>query len=252
MQEPGWDPGRCGNSRNHPHEASLLSMRRPRALLLDFYGTLVHEDTDVVDFICREVSRNAPAASPADVARTWWSAFTALTRASYGPGFRLQRDLARISLAETVTCHRSAADPGTLLETQFAYWQHPQIHPDTRELLATTLPVCVVSNIDRADLAAALDHHELTGRFPLLVTSQDARAYKPRPEMFTTALGLLGLSPHEVMHVGDSLSSDVAGAAALGIPVAWVNRQKRPAPEASPLPTCEVADLRELRALLEA
>ena len=52
-------------------EASLLSMPRPRALLLDFYGTLVHEDTEVVDYICQEVSRNVPAATPAEVARTW-------------------------------------------------------------------------------------------------------------------------------------------------------------------------------------
>jgi 2-haloacid dehalogenase/putative hydrolase of the HAD superfamily len=72
-----------------------------------------------------------------------------------------------------------------------------------------------VSNIDRADLDAALAHHELAGYFTHLVTSQDARAYKPRPEMFTTALGLLRLGPHEVIHVGDSLTSDVAGAAAL-------------------------------------
>jgi 2-haloalkanoic acid dehalogenase type II len=226
-------------------------MPRPRALLLDFYGTLVHEDTTVIQAICREVSRSAPAASPAEVARTWSSAFSALTAASYGPGFRPQRDLARMSLTDTLHYHHSTADPDSLLEAQFAYWQRPQIHADTQELLATMIPACVVSNIDRADLAAALAHHELTGRFTHLVTSQDARAYKPRPEMFTTALRLLGLGPHEVVHVGDSLTSDVAGAARLGIPVAWVSRQRRPAPQAGPRPTYEVADLGELLVLLD-
>jgi 2-haloalkanoic acid dehalogenase type II len=226
-------------------------MSGPRALLLDFYGTLVHEDTKVVEAICQEVSRNAPAASPAEVARTWWSAFGALTTASHGPGFRLQRDLARMSLTDTVRHHESASDPGLLLEAQFAYWQRPQIHPDTRNLLAAALPACVVSNIDRADLAAALAHHELGGHFTHVVTSQDARAYKPRPEMFTTALGLLGLGAHEVIHVGDSLTSDVVGAARLGIPVAWVNRERRPAPGTGPRPTYEVTDLSELLALLD-
>jgi 2-haloalkanoic acid dehalogenase type II len=225
-------------------------MDRPRALLLDFYGTLVHEDTKVIEAICQEVSRNAPAASPAEVARTWSSAFSALTVASHGPSFRLQRDLARMSLTDTVRRHHSTADPDSLLEAQFAYWRRPRIQPDTRELLATTIPACAVSNIDRADLVAALAHHELTGHFTHLVTSQDARAYKPRPEMFTTALGLLGLSPHEVLHVGDSLTSDVAGAARLGIPVAWVNRQRRSPPQAGPRPTYEVGDLCELLVLL--
>jgi 2-haloalkanoic acid dehalogenase type II len=226
-------------------------MARPRALLLDFYGTLVHEDTVVIRAICQEVSRNAPAASPGEVARAWSSAFTALTAASYGPGFRLQRDLARVSLTDTVRRYRSAADPGSLLEAQFAYWQRPPIHPGARELLAATVPACAVSNIDRADLDAALAHHGLGGCFAHLVTSQDARAYKPRPEMFTAALGLLGLGPHEVIHVGDSLTSDVAGAARLGMPVAWVNRQGRPAPGAGPRPTYEVAGLGELLALLD-
>jgi 2-haloacid dehalogenase/putative hydrolase of the HAD superfamily len=71
-------------------------------LLLDFYGTLVHEDTAVIQAICREVSRNVPAASAGEVARTWSSAFAALTAASHGTGFRLQRALARMSLTGTV------------------------------------------------------------------------------------------------------------------------------------------------------
>lgn len=230
---------------------SLLIMARPRALLLDFYGTLVHEDTDVIRAICREVSRDAPAASMGLVARTWSSAFAALTAASHGTGFRLQRELARVSLAHTVRYHQSAADPDRLVEAQFAYWQRPQIYPGTRELLAVTLPVCAVSNIDRADLEAALACHELAGSFTHLVTSQDARAYKPRPEIFTAALGLLGLGPDEVLHVGDSLTSDIIGAARLGMPVAWVNRQRRPAPAAGPRPTYEVAGLGEVLALLD-
>ena len=118
-------------------------------------------------------------------------------------------------------------------EAQFAYWQRPQIHPGARELLATTVPACAVSNIDRTDLDAALTHHELAGYFTHLVTSQDARAYKPRPELFTTALGLLGLGPHEVIHVGDSLASDVAGstpwhAGGLGQPPKASRTRSRP------------------------
>ena len=202
-------------------------MPRCRALLLDFYGTLVDEDTDVIEAICQEVCRNAQAASPAEVARTWSSIFRELTSVSLGTAFRLQRGLAQMSLAATVSRYHSTADPDALLEAQFSYWQRPRIQPDTQELLATTLPACLVSNIDRADLVAALAHHGLASRFAHLVTSQDARAYKPRPEMFRAALALLGLGPDEVIHVGDSLSSDVAGAQRLGIPAASVNPFRR-------------------------
>ena len=135
-------------------------MPRCRALLLDFYGTLVDEDTDVIEAICQEVCRNAQAASPAEVARTWSSIFRELTSVSLGTAFRLQRDLAQMSLAATVSRYHSAADPDALLEAQFSYWQRPRIQPDTQELLATTLPACLVSNIDRADLVAALASYD--------------------------------------------------------------------------------------------
>ena len=47
------------------------------------------------------------------------------------------------------------------------------------------------------------------------------------------ALALLGRSSHEVLHVGDSFSSDGMGARAVGIPVLWINRKRRIAPVAN-------------------
>ena len=52
----------------------------------------------------------------------------------------------------------------------------------------------------------------------------------------------LGLGAHEVVHVGDSLRADVAGAEAAGIRAVWVNRRGLPV-EAG---TRAVADLSEL------
>ena len=83
------------------------------------------------------------------------------------------------------------------------------------------------------------------------VTSEDVRSYKPRRELFEAGLGLLGLEPHEVLHIGDSLGSDIAGANALGIPVAWVNAQGRAAPRSAVL-AAECCDLRDLLPLIQA
>ncbi len=46
--------------------------------------------------------------------------------------------------------------------------------------------------------------------------------------MFRLGLELLELNASDVLHVGDSRSSDVAGARAMDIPVAWINRSGRP------------------------
>jgi 2-haloacid dehalogenase/putative hydrolase of the HAD superfamily len=105
-----------------------------------------------------------------------------------------------------------------------------------------------VSNIDRADIEAAIDYHGL--EFDHVVTSEDAKSYKPRPELFELALDLLGVRRDAVLHAGDSLSSDVAGASNAGVPVAWVNGSARPRPPEVSL-WAEVASLGELADLLK-
>jgi len=48
------------------------------ALLLDFYGTLVHEDDDIIRDICNRISTTAVGTpSPGEVGRYWWSVFSA-------------------------------------------------------------------------------------------------------------------------------------------------------------------------------
>ena len=54
---------------------------------------------------------------------------------------------------------------------------------------------------------------------------------KPDPRIFRIALDEAGCAPHEMVHVGDSLQTDVAGAQNAGIRAVWLNRegQHRPA-----------------------
>lgn len=47
--------------------------------------------------------------------------------------------------------------------------------------------------------------------------SDEVGHYKPAPQIFEAALGMLGVGPGEAMHVGDLRRTDVAGAAALGM-----------------------------------
>ena len=111
------------------------------------------------------------------------------------------------------------------------------------------VPVCLVSNIDNAELRSALWNVGLS--FDHVVTSEDCRSYKPRPEMFARALSVLELEPDEVLHVGDSFGSDVRGAHAVGIPVLWINRGGRPAPSADVTPDYVASDLTGLLAVLD-
>ena len=67
------------------------------------------------------------------------------------------------------------------------------------------------------------------GRFELVVTAEDAGAYKPDPLPYRMALERLGLDPAEVLFVAGS-AHDVGGAARVGMDVYWANRGGAAAP----------------------
>ena len=74
-------------------------------------------------------------------------------------------------------------------------------------------------------MIAAIEFHGLKPNG--IFTSEDARAYKPWKELFELALKETGLRADQVVHIGDSLSSDVQGADQVGISAIWVNRGGR-------------------------
>jgi len=199
-----------------------------KGLLLDCYGTVVDEDDDIVSEICaRAAACAAGTVTPGRIGTLWWEAFRAGMAAT---PFRRQRVLAVDSLATALTAAGCSADAAALCEDQFAFWRSAALQPGARAFLETVdVPICLLSNIDRADVEALLEHHGL--RFSAVVTSEDAGAYKPSRRVFQQGLDALGLRADEVLHVGDSLTADVAGAQAAGIVPVWVNRRRRRPPD---------------------
>ena len=62
------------------------------------------------------------------------------------------------------------------------------------------------------------------------ITAENARWYKPRPETYRTAVGLLGLRPDEVMMVA-AHNYDLAAARGCGLRTAFVPRPTEYGPE---------------------
>jgi 2-haloalkanoic acid dehalogenase type II len=65
----------------------------------------------------------------------------------------------------------------------------------------------------------------LGGVFQFTVFSQDHCVEKPDPRIFRIVLERAGCSKDELLHVGDSLESDVKGAFEAGVKCVWLNRQ---------------------------
>ena len=86
----------------------------------------------------------------------------------------------------------------------------------------------------------------LPGRFRFVVFAQDHGGIeKPDPRLFEIALAEAGCPPDAMLHIGDSLEHDVAGANGVGIPSVWLNRDGR-RNETAITPSLEIASLTEL------
>lgn len=201
-----------------------------KAFFLDFYGTVVHEDGEVIKKITEIICNTGIVDNKSDVASFWWNDFQKMFTNSYGDNFETQRALERKSLEHTLAKFNSSANAVELSSYMFEHWVKPPIFEESNTFFENSpIPIYIVSNIDTDDIRAAIKYYALTpaGVF----TSEDARAYKPRKELFELALKKTGLTSDEVIHIGDSITSDVKGAGALNIKSLLLNRFGKDVPE---------------------
>lgn len=201
-----------------------------KAIFVDFYGTIVHEDGEIVSKISKMIYESGQAQSAAEVDGFWWRDFQNMFNNAYGDNFETQRTLEEQSIAHTIEKYGATLDAKELSRWMFEHWVKPPIFGEAKDFFnMCPIPIYVVSNIDTADVIQAINYHHLN--LAGVFTSEDAKSYKPRKELFELALLKTGLKSSEVIHVGDSISSDVKGAAALGIRALWLNRFGKEVPE---------------------
>jgi len=83
----------------------------------------------------------------------------------------------------------------------------------------------------------------------LLMTPEQAGAYKPDPRPYRAALAAIGLEATRVLFVAGS-AHDVGGAKRAGMDVYWANRLGAPPPDDA-APLAQAPDLGKLAALLD-
>ena len=200
-----------------------------KAVFIDFYGTVVYEDGEVIQKVSQEIFVSGKVTDKSEIGSYWWNEFQTAFNNAYGDSFETQRILEYKSLEKTIKHFKSSADAVKLSNLMFRHWIKPPIFEESKQFFELCpVPIYVVSNIDRADVLQAIKYHGLkpAGVF----TSEDAKSYKPRKELFEFALNNVELSAGEVLHIGDSLSSDIKGASSVGINAIWVNRNNKEIP----------------------
>ncbi len=92
-------------------------------------------------------------------------------------------------------------------------------------------------------------YYGLEGRFDFAVFAQDVQIEKPAPRIFQIAARRARCDLDRLLHVGDSLETDVEGAQAVGVRAAWLNREGKPN-DSGMKPDYEIALLTELPSIM--
>lgn len=215
-------------------------------VFLDFYGTIASGDVQAVEAICaRVIADHRLQLDAAELAVKWGHRYFAAIECRNGSGFRLLREIERDTLIETLLPLVGFVEVDRYIDLLNDYLARPTLFEEVAETLAAVrLPICIVSNADERELRAALNHHGLQPH--AVVSSESARSYKPEARIFKAALELTGWLPDQVVHIGDSLHSDVGGARRAGIRAVWVNRATRISDIGTETPDFVWTDIRPL------
>ncbi len=211
-----------------------------RAVLLDAYGTLFHYEPNRLASVFHDIVFHLSL--PVDphtllerwrvhegafrASRVWlnergqWNApppheFTTYKRAWSRAFERASADLA-------ISAGYAPAAVGMIVEDLTRRDTYRDVLP-ALEALRARVPLAIVSNADSDFLDGTLQTNGLT--FDCVVNSEDARIYKPHPQIFQIALAAMGIDdPAHAIYVGDSPREDILGAQGAGIPAVWINR----------------------------
>ena len=111
--------------------------------------------------------------------------------------------------------------------------------------LRELVPVAILSNADDAFLYPVIERNGLSDAFVAVLSSEEARLYKPHPGIFALMLERLGTEAGETLMVGDTLLDDIYGARLSGMPGAWINRYGAPM-DGRVAPDYEIRSLEDL------
>jgi 2-haloacid dehalogenase len=197
-----------------------------RAVTFDTYGTLVDWRSSVLDELT--------AFGATHGLRIDWTVFVDEWKACYRPGMdavnRGARPwttvdaLYRDRLQELLAARGLGELDDAALDHLAQVWRRLRPWPDVVAGLRRLRQRYVISPLSNASFAGMVHLARFAGLpWDCIITAENARCYKPRPEVYRTAIELLGVRPEQVL-MAAAHNYDLAAAQALGMRTAFIPR----------------------------
>jgi 2-haloacid dehalogenase len=201
-------------------------MEQPRALVFDTYGTVVDWRSSVLAELETFGRRHQLTLD--------WARFLDEWKAAYRPTMdRINRGdvpwatvdaIYRQRLDALLESHRIDKLDEREIDHLCRAWWRLRPWPDALAGLTRLKRRFIISPLSNASFIGMVELARFAGLpWDCVLTAENARAYKPRPEVYRLAISLLGATPGEVMLVA-AHNYDLAAARAEGMATAFVPR----------------------------
>jgi 2-haloacid dehalogenase len=230
----------------------MLNFTQFRLVTFDCYGTLIDWETGIFSALRPILAAHGKTITDSELLRLYSELEAEAEQGEFHPYREVLQSVVsgfgtRLEFNPTESQMRSLPD-------SLPNWPP---FPDTIAALGklkSRYQLAIISNVDDDLFAATARRLQIA--FDYVITAQQARAYKPSPQIFKLAQQRTGVAPGQWLHAAQSVYHDVVPARSLGISTVWVNRPSpRPgsgaAKAASGQPDLEVPDLKTLADLTD-
>jgi 2-haloalkanoic acid dehalogenase type II len=198
---------------------------RAQALTVDVFGSLIDWESGIVEAIAPWLRQNGVMASRREILGAFAASESARQQAN--PECR-HPEILELVFAD-MAAHFGLTPTPEAAETFGAAVTDWPAFVDSADALATLAQyykLAVIANADRASIAAA--QRTLGVAFDVVVTAEDAGAYKPHLDPFRMAIDDLseqGVGFDAILHTAQSLYHDHVPAKRLGLATCWIDRR---------------------------
>ena len=105
---------------------------------------------------------------------------------------------------------------------------YPEVVSTLNALADSGVRMAIISNTTNPEFIKEKELRQtgLSAFFEFAIFSSGAPYRKPHPSIFHAAISRLNIKAENILFVGDDLKMDVLGAQSVGMPTAWLNRER--------------------------
>jgi 2-haloacid dehalogenase len=230
----------------------MLDFSRFEILTFDCYGTLINWEDGILRCLHRIMEAHHQKVDDATILQLYGDFEASAEQGKYRCYREVLNSVVR-QFGERFGFAASDQEVRSLADSLKDWKPWPDTVAALREL-RSRFQLAVISNVD--DDLFASTRPQLQVDFTYVITAEQARAYKPSLKIFELALSRIGVPPHRILHIAQSVYHDIVPAKSLGLATVWVNRPSArngvgavKAAEANP--DLQVASLAELAASVQ-